>query len=200
VKTVAPSFAGVLLSVDAHGQVLVELAIDAAGDVISAKASEGHPQLRAATETALAQWKFIPSVEPVRTVKLVLEYPRIIDDLSDEVVVYSYDLKLAFRRPEVINTVPKDWKPNSTECDLHHVPFERGRVSVGYGAWFGPPGYYEAVKHFPNAKFSWEAGCIIRTDRETGEFAPKYAEVLFCPKCRAAEEKWAAEHSNPWRK
>lgn len=56
---VAPAtYPAIARSANAHGEVIIELLIDAAGSVVSTKLMTGHPLLKAVSEDAAKQWKF----------------------------------------------------------------------------------------------------------------------------------------------
>ena len=59
---VAPAtYPAIARSANAHGEVIVEVQVDAAGNVVSTKFISGHPLLKAVSEEAAKQWKFCPS-------------------------------------------------------------------------------------------------------------------------------------------
>ena len=60
IDLVRPEFPPSARAVNVYGQVSVEVLIDENGDVISAKATRGHPLLRFSSEKAAAQSKFKP--------------------------------------------------------------------------------------------------------------------------------------------
>ena len=82
-------------------------------------------------------------------------------------------------------------------CDVHHTRLIKGTARMVYH--FVPPDddyvrdHREAkAKEFPNSNREFNGGC---TGAPPGY--PKVTdeiEVMYCPKCRAAEEKWLAEH------
>jgi TonB family protein len=71
-----PEFSPAAVAVGASGAVTVEVIIDEAGNVISAKSASGHPLLRASCEEAAKKAQFSPTIlsgQPVK-VKGVLVY------------------------------------------------------------------------------------------------------------------------------
>jgi TonB family protein len=76
VKAVAPSaypFAGIAKKMWAEGTVIVEVKINAAGDVTAAKSLEGHELLKAVSVEAARQWKFVAGVDG-RSVHLMFTF------------------------------------------------------------------------------------------------------------------------------
>ena len=63
VTAVSPIFPPIAAAARALGEVVVEVKINQAGEVTSARAQGSYPLLRKACETAAARWKFAPSVE-----------------------------------------------------------------------------------------------------------------------------------------
>jgi TonB family protein len=62
IAAVAPAtYPAVARQANAHGEVVIEVQVDAAGNVPSAKLISGHPLLRKVSEEAAKQWKFSPS-------------------------------------------------------------------------------------------------------------------------------------------
>jgi TonB family protein len=62
VAAVAPAtYPAVARQARAHGEVAVDVQIDAAGAVLAAKMISGHPLLQKVSEDAAKQWKFAPS-------------------------------------------------------------------------------------------------------------------------------------------
>src|SRR5687768_13510120 len=58
ISTSTPSYPLIAILARINGVVLVDVAIDSDGEVVSAKAVEGHPLLRRSAELAAAGWKF----------------------------------------------------------------------------------------------------------------------------------------------
>jgi TonB family protein len=76
VSATAPTYPPLAKAALISGDVPVEVSIDAAGNVTSARAESGHPLLREASEAAAKRWKFAPAAsEPtVRRVLLTFTY------------------------------------------------------------------------------------------------------------------------------
>jgi TonB family protein len=61
IKSVPPTYPAIAKAAGAQGPVTVQIVVNEAGDVISAKANSGHPLLQAAAVDAARQWKFSPT-------------------------------------------------------------------------------------------------------------------------------------------
>lgn len=61
IKSVPPTYPAVARAAGAEGAVTVQIVINEAGDVESAKAASGHPLLQSAAVDAARQWKFSPT-------------------------------------------------------------------------------------------------------------------------------------------
>lgn len=61
VAAAAPAYPAIAAAARAGGEVLVEVKVNNAGDVSTAKARSGHPLLRRAGEAAARRWKFAPA-------------------------------------------------------------------------------------------------------------------------------------------
>lgn len=80
IAAVAPAtYPAIARQANAHGEVIIEVQVDAAGNVMSAKLISGHPLLRKVSEEAAQQWKFSPapggSIE--RLVRLTFGYQTV---------------------------------------------------------------------------------------------------------------------------
>ena len=81
--------------------------------------------------------------------------------------------------------VPQDFKAGKDRCEVHGVALERDKVKIVYGLIEFKAGYIEAKRRlFPNSNTVYFGGCVITDD------SPKYAEVLYCRRCREAETEW----------
>jgi hypothetical protein len=88
-------------------------------------------------------------------------------------------------------------KAGKARCKVHKTVLQGQRLEIIYGLVRFKEGYYEAEKKlFPNSHLSVLGGCVIETrvDANGKEVmvSPKYADVLYCPKCREAEKRWSA--------
>jgi hypothetical protein len=81
-----------------------------------------------------------------------------------------------------VSYIPADHEGKT--CEVHGFKLEKDKVEIAYGLMLLDPNANEAAKNFPNANRSVGGGCVI-TDE-----SPKYAEVLYCRACRAAEDDW----------
>ena len=82
-------------------------------------------------------------------------------------------------------------------CEVHNNALIKGKARMVYHH-IPPDDEYirayraAAVKEFPNSNRVFNGGCTgapLGYPEVTDEI-----EVTYCPKCRAAEEKWLAEH------
>jgi hypothetical protein len=80
-------------------------------------------------------------------------------------------------------------------CPVHKVEMKKGIVPAIYGLVLLNPGDYSEQyirarrELFPNSNREYYGGCVI--DRNsTGT-----KEVMYCLRCREAEEQWGKEHS-----
>lgn len=64
---------------NARGEVITEVQVDGAGDVLSTKMISGHPLLQKVSEEAAKQWKFSSSLENTkeRTVRLTFSFQTV---------------------------------------------------------------------------------------------------------------------------
>ena len=59
IAAVAPAtYPAIARQANAHGEVIIEVQVDAAGNVLSTKLISGHPLLQKISEEAAKQWKF----------------------------------------------------------------------------------------------------------------------------------------------
>jgi len=108
-KKVQPSYPPLAKAARVEGSVEVEVTIDEEGNVIAARALSGHPLLKDAALAAARQWKFTPSTQNGRSVKVIstltftfgsdhskeieLLNKRIADDLSSADLRYQLGLQ-----------------------------------------------------------------------------------------------------------
>ena len=204
INSVAPTIPVAAVAVRAFGKVTVDLSLNSEGKVESVKAVQGHPLLRKATEDAVLQWKFAPTKETTRTLQMVFDYSLSSYDEYASVIVSPYQLELKAKLPkrpkppETVSYIPKDWQPETDRCEVHGELFKKDKVEIIYGDTVFRNGFLEAQeKLFPHANTKEYGGCIIESDAATGlQISPKYAEVLYCHKCRIAQKKWSRENRN----
>ena len=97
VLAVAPAtYPAIALAANAHGEVIIDVQVNAAGDVVAAKSISGHPLLKKICEEAAAQWKFSSQVGNYkdRTVRLSFGFATV-----DSGPTPKYDLTTSFRPP-----------------------------------------------------------------------------------------------------
>lgn len=74
-------------------------------------------------------------------------------------------------------------------CPVHHVPLQKETLKIAYGLVPGEACDLirdkAAEQFFPYANSVVNGGCVTDPD------SPKTADVLYCPKCRAAEKAWS---------
>jgi TonB family protein len=210
----APAYPPIAYAAHAIGTVKIEVEIDTQGNVAMANAISGHPLLQAVSVNAACNWKFEPGEESSRVVLLfdfvdgyAAETSNAPDRCRDSFsVVDPYHIKIfGYTKVEassdVEDYVPKDLE--GTLCKVHRQVLRRDRVEIAYGLIGFEPRYVKAEKRFfPNANSIAYGGCVVITQSDpcTGkdiQMSPKYAEVLFCPACRRAAERWSKAH--PWR-
>jgi TonB family protein len=82
IKKVEPVFPPIAKAARASGEVKVEVTIDKAGNVISARVLSGHPLLRDSALAAARQWKFKPTMASGRPAKVsgILTFNFVLDD------------------------------------------------------------------------------------------------------------------------
>jgi len=71
-------------------------------------------------------------------------------------------------------------------CVIHDMKLQEDTVPIIYGHVYISEEYREAWKDFPNANTQSFGGCV------SSQHSPKTKEVIYCPACRQAEEKWMA--------
>ena len=72
VSAVAPTYPPIARSARAQGDVIVEIKVDAKGNVQATKVISGHPLLQKASERAAMRWTFSPGISDSapRTIRL----------------------------------------------------------------------------------------------------------------------------------
>ena len=78
VSAVAPMYPPIALSMNAKGEVVIEVSIDAAGKVVSATVVSGNEYLREASKQAAMKWQFgtVKEGSKPRTTRLTFVYGR----------------------------------------------------------------------------------------------------------------------------
>ena len=99
IRAVAPAVYPVIArQARAAGRVLVEVKIDGAGKVTSAKAVEGHPLLQRVSETAAAQWLFASGADG-RVARLTFTFIVGDGDADKISFIPPYEIEFVSRRP-----------------------------------------------------------------------------------------------------
>ena len=82
IKKVEPVFPPIAKAARASGEVKVEVTIDKAGKVVSARAVSGHPLLRDSALAAARQWKFKPTTLSGKPANVsgILTFNYVLDD------------------------------------------------------------------------------------------------------------------------
>lgn len=211
-KVKAPEYPAIAHAAHASGSVIVEVEVDSAGNVNSARATSGHPLLRGVAVSAAREWKFAAGASNTHfNLQFDFVDPDLVSVSTDPsrcrdgfVKIDPYHLKiLGYRKvaaASVADQVPKELL--DTACPIHHQLLRRDRVPIEYGLVGFQPGYFEAEKSlFPNANTVSLGGCVIETtlDACSGreiQLSPEYADVLYCPACRRAAERWSKLHAS----
>ena len=100
VAAVAPAtYPAIARAANARGEVLIEVQVDTAGDVLSTKLISGHPLLQKVSEEAAKQWKFSPTPGGTkeRTVRLTFSYQTVDTDSKP-----SAEFRIVFRPPHTV--------------------------------------------------------------------------------------------------
>lgn len=71
IRRVTPPYPEIARQSGVSGDVVVEVVVSEAGDVISARAISGHPILRSSAERAATSWKFTPTLLSGRPTKVI---------------------------------------------------------------------------------------------------------------------------------
>ncbi|HJP95845.1 MAG TPA: energy transducer TonB [Candidatus Saccharimonadales bacterium] len=192
ISAVAPAIPLLADRARVSSNVIIELEINSSGKVLSAEVIEGHPLLRNATLKACLQWRFSSAEVARRTVRLTFIYPKPSLEGSLHIVVLPYGIELQANLeppPETVSYIPVDYQAGKARCQVHRTALEIDKVKIVYGLVGFKAGYSEAARQlFPHSNKVYYGGCVLTDD------SPKYAEVLYCRRCREAEAKWSIEH------
>ena len=188
-SSVKPKFPPIARAARLERTVHVDVEIDAEGRVTTAKAAEEtHPLFREAAEAAAAGWTFERADgSGARNARLTFEF-RLEVERADaqegkETPASPYHVVVRYAKVNTFSHVPPD--ADNLSCELHGVKLERDKVRIIYGLPMFNPEYDEAERTlFPRAQTTWGGGCVIT------EESPEFAEVLYCPACRAAKQQW----------
>lgn len=211
VNASVPTYPPIAAAVHAFGKVVIEVEINAKGEVTHAQALSGHPLLYKASEEAAKRWLFesVTERESQRTLKLTFEFknPNEASCKGKSVFINPYYVEITYAYTSVKPSDTVSYIPSDAEekrCPVHGDFLKKDKVQIVYGLTEFRPGYLEAQeKFFPYANSIEYGGCVIETavnpcDGTEVQFSPKYAEVLYCQSCRIAQAKWVKAH--PWRR
>lgn len=101
---VTPVFPATAVATNTSGTVLIEVEINAAGEVTSARSVSGHPLLRKSAENAARRWRFA-SAANARTVLLTFTFRIVPNDTSPE------ELTSVFTPPYQVEVRHQAYKP-----------------------------------------------------------------------------------------
>jgi TonB family protein len=220
VEMKAPAYPAIAYLAHASGTVVIEVEINSAGDVVTARVVQGHPLLSGVSRQAALAWRFEPNPNPNRTTGLKTEllFDFVASDstaiatgqnkcrdgysLVDPYRLKIYGYAKASPSSDTENDIPENLE--GTFCKVHHERLRKDKVEISYGLVGFKTGYLKAEERsFPNANSVMHGGCIVETqiDPCSGtevQLSPKYAEILYCPACRRAQAHWSKAH--PWPK
>lgn len=174
------------------GAVEVEVQIDVYGRVTTATFVTGSRQFQNACEDAARRWLFAPKTdgEGVRKASLRFEFESVAWNAPGELIevkyVPPYLMKIRYKQPrraEIINYIPADWT-GTERCEVHAELLKKDKVPIYYGLRLViySDDYLETERRqFPHANEDMHGGCV---DEDA-----KYAEVLYCQKCREAKRQ-----------
>lgn len=204
----APVYPAMAEAAHAFGAVVVSLEIDFRGIVVSSRPISGHPLLLAASRRAASSWRFEASVDQSQKRNLLLKFDFVspgeakrCSDADAYEVITPYYLRVyaQFSRPqETISEITNESEPGS--CPVHHASLLKDKVEIEYGLIAFKKGYLSAEeKYFPYANTREFGGCIIETEIDpcagkSIQTSPRFAEVLYCKKCRIAKAEWLKNH------
>jgi hypothetical protein len=192
VSTTPPVIPRLAVIVNVTTDVVVDLRVGESGAVESAEVAEGHPLLREATKSACLSWRFAPASTPARIVRLTFVYAELQRKDPPRVLILPYHIELPvafapFR--DTVSYVPEDFARTGRRCEVHKISLRRDKVPIMYGLVGFKFGYLRARKAlFPHSAEVAYGGCVI------DDSSPKFAEVIYCSKCRAAEKRWSKVH------
>jgi TonB family protein len=198
IETKAPVYPAIAFAAHASGTVLVDVEVDPEGKVTSARAISGSPLLLAASRNAALGWRFQAS-SPATTsskVQLKFDFDPDASRCNRFYTITPYHLRIAPDSPR--ETISYVANYSETHCRVHGTRLLHARVEIIYGLLDTPKKYEEVEKKFfPNANSEVFGGCLVEKETCDGvekQWNPKYAEVLYCPKCRLARQQWLKKH------
>jgi TonB family protein len=106
IKAAAPPYPPVALAARIEGKVVVEVKINAAGEVTSETAIEGHVLLRMVAEKTASRWRFVTASEGTRDrfARLIFVF-RLVSTSKDEETIFSpsYQVEVTSTPTEIKN-------------------------------------------------------------------------------------------------
>jgi hypothetical protein len=172
------------------GSVALEVFIDPNGNVPRAHAIEGSPLFFSVSARAVSLWLF-PKAEKSTGFRRSLVYIEFLGWNKSQIGNYSF-AEMVFPDHRVslygdrTHGLHKAIDTRPRKCPVHGIWMVRCRVPIRYGDAVYIPSYVsrynEAAKSFPNSNRYAYGG--MRTEPESETI------VLYCPKCRRAEEAW----------
>jgi hypothetical protein len=197
VSAVPPIIPRLAVAARVTTRVVVDLRVSMSGAVESANVVDGHPLLTEPTRSACLGWRFAPAKTPARFVRLTFIYAELRrqDPPRVSILPYRLELPVGFAPfPDTVSYVPEDFAGRKYRCEVHNTPLRRDKVQIRYGLIGFRDGYLDALKNlFPHSETVAYGGCVIDDD------SPKYAEILYCPRCRKAEAQWSNDHRKETR-
>jgi TonB family protein len=203
----APPYPAVAAAARAFGTVVVVVKIDADGQVTTAKARSGHPLLAKASEKAAEGWRFEVSTDgqAERGAELTFEYDAECANTETGKQSQPAPYHVVIRNhhtPAELSDTESHIPPDSVgkRCPVHGEWLRRDKVDIAYGLIDFKPAYLKAEKRsFPYANEVAYGGCVIWVEINpcTGarrQGSPRFAEVLYCTRCRAAKAQWSKAH------
>ena len=179
-ESVVPFYPPIAKAARAGGLVSVEVWIDAEGRVRAAEAS-GHPLLAQAAKESALRWRF--SAAHFNTQQTLVFDFRLAPSKDEQRPESPFHVVITrAAAPDTVSHIPEDHEGRT--CKVHGFKLEKDKVNIVYGLMISDPEGYEAAKSFPHANRRVEGGCEVSDD------SPKFAEVLYCRACRAAEDDW----------
>jgi hypothetical protein len=200
VSTSTPYVDPVFIRSGVGGNVVVDVTLDSEGNVANTNVLEGYPILRPITRRALLLWRFVSDPAAQRVIRLTFVYPQAGE--SGPIMVLPYHRQLRDHPPGheqslIESRIPRDWSPSKDRCKVHGEFFKKGTLEIEYGLPAHDIEYEKAEKKlFPFAHSSALGGCLLSIDYYTEKIRPRYAELLYCSKCRAAEKKWLVRNQH----
>ena len=191
----APAYPPLAFVSRVTGTVILDLIIDRNGKVQITRPLSGHPLLVDMSEKTASKWRFpeSDSKEVTRQVRVSFVY-NIVQGGKNTETLFSFfppnRIEITKPLPETISYIPSFSLGELTEviCKVHHETMRPDKVPIVYGLLMIDETFSNAEeKEFPNANLDVPGGCILGS--------AKFAEVLYCSKCREAAARWEKQHT-----